>query len=56
MDILKDLLRTGRDIIGDQLLPNIIYIGIMMPDRKGLPVSLKTNSYIQNSCGRIIVQ
>ena len=28
----------------------------MMPDRKGLPVSLKTNSYVQNSCGRIIVQ
>ena len=53
MEISKDILNTGRNVTGDQLYSAIDIIeelypikknlfGTIMPNRKGLPVALKT--------------
>ena len=53
MEISKDILSTGRNVTGDRLHSAIdtveelyqkktTYVGTIIPNRKGLPVALKT--------------
>ena len=72
MEISKDILNTGRNVIGDQLYSAIdtieelyqkktTYVGTIMPNREDLTVALKTakkdeKDYLRNLCGKTIAQ
>ena len=69
MEILKDVLNTGRNVTGERLYCTVdtmeelyqkktISAGTIMPDKKGLPLVLKTakEQEVLSSKFRIIVQ